>query len=350
MEMVDLCKLFNNDNLLVKEIDFDKSISPDGHVPPIDDRYVFECGLLDEVLLFLAHPYHDCLYLSGPAGCGKTSLILQIAARLGWGVEQITLSNKSESLDLIGHQTLRRGELVYEYGPLTNAMIYGEILILNEIDLVAPGDLAALNDVLEGKPLTIVGNSGEIIYPHKSFRVVATANTRGNGDSEGFYSGARILNQAFLDRFRFMQVDYPQANVEMIMLRHSFPNLEEAFCKRLVRFAHELRRVLQNSQEAGISQLSAPFSTRVLLRIGAMMSLGVKRTIQRVVDTCYSLRLPKVEREYVQRLCNDIFGHKETALELLENNPDKKDEAENAETPPEEVKKPRSRTRKTAKS
>ena len=108
-------------------------------------------------------------------------------------------------------------------------MIYGEILILNEIDLVAPGDLAALNDVLEGKPLTIVGNSGEVIYPHKSFRVVATANTKGYGDSEGFYSGARILNQAFLDRFRFMVVDYPQANVEKIMLMHNFENLEEDY-------------------------------------------------------------------------------------------------------------------------
>lgn len=318
MSKLNLCEIFNNDNLFIKELDFSRSLELEGHIPPIDEKYVFELGSLEEVLLFLAHPFKDCLYISGPAGCGKTSLILQIAARLGWGVEQITLSNKSESLDLIGHQTLRQGELVYEYGPLTKAMIYGEILILNEIDLVAPGDLAALNDVLEGKPLTIVGNNGEIIYPHKSFRVVATANTKGYGDSEGFYSGARILNQAFLDRFRFMVVDYPQANVEKIMLMHNFANLGEDFCNKLVRFARELRRVLKNSSESGVNQLSAPFSTRILLRIGAIMNLSKPINIQKAVDSCYSLRLPKIEREYVQRLCNDIFGHSESAAELLD--------------------------------
>lgn len=338
MSKLNLCEIFNNKDLLVKELDFDKNLNVDSHIPPIDEKYVFECGSLGEVLLFLAHPFRDCLYLSGPAGCGKTSLILQIAGRLGWGVEQITLSNKSESLDLIGHQTLRNGELVYEYGPLTNAMIYGEILILNEIDLVAPGDLAALNDVLEGKPLTIVGNSGEIVYPHKSFRVVATANTQGSGDNEGFYSGARILNQAFLDRFRFMVVDYPQANVEKIMLMHNFSNLDEDFCNKLVHFARELRRVLKNSSESGVSQLSAPFSTRILLRIGAMINLGMPISIQKAIDSCYSLRLPKIEREYVQRLCNDIFGHSESALDLLESiGDDSKLEEKNSV---EEIKRP----------
>ena len=115
-----------------------------------------------------------------------------------------------------------------------------------------------------------------------------------------------------------MVVDYPQANVEKIMLMHNFENLEEDFCNKLVRFARELRRVLKNSSESGINQLSAPFSTRILLRIGAMMNLSKPISIQKAVDSCYSLRLPKIEREYVQRLCNDIFGHNESASEILD--------------------------------
>lgn len=99
---------------------------------------------------------------------------------------------------------------------------------------------------------------------------------------------------------------------------HNFKNLEEDFCNKLVHFARELRRVLKNSSESGVNQLSAPFSTRILLRIGAMMNLGNRPiNIQKAVDSCYSLRLPKIEREYVQRLCNDIFGHSESAAEIL---------------------------------
>ena len=314
---IDLCKVFNDDKLLIKTIELDKCDAITNHIPIVNEGYIFERSLLDDVLLFLAHPFCDCLYMQGPAGCGKTSLIMQVAGRLEWGVEMITLSNKSECLDLIGHQTLRQGELVFEYGPLANAMLYGEILILNEIDLVSPGDLAILNDVLEGKPLTIVGNSGEVIYPHNNFKVVATANTKGDGDSTGFYNGARLLNQAFLDRFRFLLVDYPQYNVEKLMLKKNFNTLDDDICSKLVKFARELRRVMNNSQKAGISQLSAPFSTRVLLKIGYLMSLDCDISVKKAINTCYSLRLPDVEREYVERLCNDIFGHQESNDELI---------------------------------
>lgn len=191
---VNLKKVFNSEKIVIEECELEPSNLID-HIPNLDKNYVFELNVLNEVLLYLIYPFKDCLYISGPSGCGKTTLILQIAARLNWGVEQITLSNKCESLDLIGHTTLKRGELVYEYGPLTRAMLYGEILILNEIDLMSPGDLSVLNDVLEGKPLTILANNGEVIKPHPQFRVIATANTKGFGDMTGFYNGARLLDQ-----------------------------------------------------------------------------------------------------------------------------------------------------------
>ena len=146
---VNIKKLFNSEKNVIEDCDLEPSNLID-HIPNLDKNYVFELNVLNEVLLYLIYPFKDCLYISGPSGCGKTTLILQIAARLNWGVEQITLSNKCESLDLIGHTTLKRGELVYEYGPLTRAMLYGEILILNEIDLMSPGDLSVLNDVLDG--------------------------------------------------------------------------------------------------------------------------------------------------------------------------------------------------------
>lgn len=314
---VNLKKVFNSEKISIEECELEPSNLID-HIPNVDRNYVFELNVLNEVLLYLIYPFKDCLYISGPSGCGKTTLILQIAARLNWGVEQITLSNKCESLDLIGHTTLKRGELVYEYGPLTRAMLYGEILILNEIDLMSPGDLSVLNDVLEGKPLTILANNGEIIKPHPQFRVIATANTKGFGDMTGFYNGARLLNQAFMDRWRYIEMGYPKPVVELEMLKKSFPALGTEMCKKLLHFAHDLRNVVEQGLENGVRQISAPFSTRTLLKIAALLSVDTPYTVHKIIRMSYALRLPEVEHEYVMRLCNDIFGHEKQLLKVTQ--------------------------------
>lgn len=314
---IDLHKHFNCSQLKIKEMEAPEERIRD-HIPVIDPNYVFELNFLNHILMYLGCPLHDCLYLSGPSGCGKTSAVLQVAARLGWGVEQLTLSSRSESADLIGHATLRRGELVYEYGPLVTAMIYGEILLLNEIDLMAPGDLAALNDVLEGKPLTIVANNAELIRPHRMFRIVATANTKGSGDSLGYYSGARLLNQAFLDRWRFVELNYPSTRVETSILKKNAPSLAPALIGSLVRFAAEIRRVGAPDEEGKV-QLGAPFSTRTLIRIGRLLESFPDLSPLEAVDLGFGSRLNKVEREYVRRLGEDVFGHDKTEESAAEN-------------------------------
>jgi cobaltochelatase CobS len=307
---VSLESIFRSQRLCVSSLDVPSGQDP-SHIPAVDENYVFPLGLLNQMLLYLACPLHDCLYLSGPSGCGKTTMALQVAARLGWGVEQLTLCGKSESADLIGHATLRRGELVFEYGPLVRAMRRGEILILNEIDLMPPGDLAALNDVLEGKPLTITQNLGEVIAPAPGFRVIATANTKGMGDPLGFYSGARTLNQAFLDRWRFVELDYPDERTEKVILKQNCQSLDDGLISDLVRLAGELRHTSLASSAQGT--LSAPFSTRVLLRVASLKMVCPQLSVHKALETGFALRLPDSEREYVMRLCADIFGNDERA-------------------------------------
>ncbi|WP_140256651.1 AAA family ATPase, partial [Vibrio parahaemolyticus] len=99
----------------------------------------------------------------GPTGCGKTSLICQVASRLNWPVQQITAHGRLELSDLIGHHTLVNGNMTFVYGPLALAVKHGHLLIINEMDLAEPAELAGLNDILEGAPLVIAQNGGEII-------------------------------------------------------------------------------------------------------------------------------------------------------------------------------------------
>lgn len=91
--------------------------------------------------------------------------------------------------------------MVYEYVPLLLAVRYGGILLINKADLLSPEVAVGLNGVLDGAPLCLPENGGEVISPHEMFRIACTANTNGGGDDTGLYQGAVRHNLVLLDRY-----------------------------------------------------------------------------------------------------------------------------------------------------
>lgn len=158
---------------------------PSAYTPAINPDYLFHEASRD-IIVWLMNPA-DPLYVFGPTGCGKTSCIKQLAARLNYPVFEVTGHGRLEFADLTGHLAVKDGNMVYEYGPLALAMRYGGMLLLNEIDLTSPEVAAGLNSVLDGSPLCLAENGGELIAQHSMFRFAATANTNGGGDNTGLY-------------------------------------------------------------------------------------------------------------------------------------------------------------------
>ena len=196
---------------------------PSEFTPTLDQNYIFHDSSRD-VVVWLMNP-SDPLYLFGPTGSGKTSLIKQLAAKLNYPVFEITGHSRLEYPDLIGHLSLKNGTMEFEYGPLALALKYGGIFLLNEIDLLDPATAAGLNTVLDGANLCIAENGGEIIKPHPNFRFAATANSNGASDETRLYQGVLRQNIAFLDRFILCEVPYPEAQAEEELLKRSFPDL-----------------------------------------------------------------------------------------------------------------------------
>lgn len=304
---VDTKQCFGEDFGL-KSIKVPKVSKKNTYIPSIDNSYVFDRDKLQAVLYYLNKSYGDALFLQGPAGVGKTTLINQVAARLNWPVEEVTLCNRSVITDLVGTPVVYENNMQYVYGPLTLAMLYGHILILNEIDTVSAGDLTFLNDVIEGRVLKAPDNPNLFVRPHPLFRVVFTANTKGNGDDNGFYTGTKIFNQAFIDRMRFVTFDYNSKETESKILLMHTKLLTDKTISLLMDFVREVRFNTVGSNTSN-EQLTSPLTTRTLVKIARYISDYPKVSVQEAILKFYALRFSVFECEYIMRLCSDVFGN-----------------------------------------
>lgn len=275
---------------------------------PVRTPYVFRQGL-SSLLAFLRQAGGDALLLTGPTGSGKTSLICQVAARLNWPVQSVACHGRLELSDLIGQFVLIDGSTVFVHGPLAVAMREGHLLILNEIDLMDPAELTGLNDVIEGQPLVITQNGGEVIRPHPKFRLFATGNSAGAGDPSGLYQGIRRQNLALLDRFRVMQVGYLAPDVELGVLESCVPSLPAEVGRLMIVVANEIRRLFLGEGECA-AELTVTLSTRTLVRWArlALTFRGAPQPIAYALEQSLTARTDPEQREAIHRIAADVMG------------------------------------------
>ena len=280
---------------------------------PVKQPYVFDRDRLRKLLAFLDSPEGDGLYLCGPTGCGKTSLVCQTAARLHWPVQMVPVHGRLELDDLLGQKVLDKGSTPFLYGALSVAVKEGHILILDEMDVADPAELAGLYDLLDGAPLVLAQNGGEIIPVHPRFRFVATGNSAGTGDGSGLYQGVLRQSLAWLDRFRVIDIDYPDPVTELMILNQAVPDLPTIVRENMVKLANEVRRLFTgdvNGRGEGEPQLSCTLSTRGVVR-WARLSLrfqGAPRVFEYTLEQTLTARVEPAERQAIHRLAEDLFG------------------------------------------
>ncbi len=176
------------------------------HVPDGDEAYRFDPNTTLAILAGFA--YNRRVMIQGYHGTGKSTHIEQVAARLNWPCVRVNLDSHISRIDLLGKDAivLRDGKQVTEYreGILPWALQTPTALVFDEYDAGRPDVMFVIQRVLEvdGK-LTLV-DQNKVIRPHKSFRLFATANTVGLGDTTGLYHGTQQLNQGQLDRWNIV--------------------------------------------------------------------------------------------------------------------------------------------------
>ena len=179
---------------------------PSEHVPDVDPAYRFDRNTTLAILA--GFTYNRRVLIQGYHGTGKSTHIEQIAARLNWPCLRINLDSHISRIDLIGKDAivLRDGRQVTEFreGILPWALQSPTTLIFDEYDAGRPDVMFVIQRVLEVEGKLTLLDQNKVIRPHPAFRLFATANTVGLGDTTGLYHGTQQINQGQMDRWNIV--------------------------------------------------------------------------------------------------------------------------------------------------
>jgi cobaltochelatase CobS len=178
----------------------------DERVPDLDESYVFDP---DTTLAILAgFAFNRRVMVQGYHGTGKSTHIEQVASRLKWPCIRINLDAHISRIDLIGRDAivLRDGLQVTEFreGLLPWALQTPTALVFDEYDAGRPDVMFVIQRVLETEGKLTLLDQNRVIRPNKWFRLFATANTVGLGDTSGLYHGTQAINQGQMDRWNIV--------------------------------------------------------------------------------------------------------------------------------------------------
>ena len=176
------------------------------YVPDIDKDYKFD---RDTTLAIIAgFKYNKKVIIHGYHGTGKSTHIEQIAARLNWPCIRVNLDSHISRIDLIGKDAivLKNNKQVTEFqeGILPWSIQNPVALVFDEYDAMRPDVSFLMTKVLEADGGLTLLEKNKVIKPNNYFRLFATANTIGLGDTTGLYAGTQQINQAQLDRWNIV--------------------------------------------------------------------------------------------------------------------------------------------------
>jgi cobaltochelatase CobS len=283
-------------------------------VPDMDNTYLFD---RDTTLAILAgFAYNRRVLIQGYHGTGKSTHIEQVAARLNWPCIRINLDSHISRIDLVGRDAIviRDGRQVTEFqqGMLPRAFQSPTALVFDEYDAGRPDVMFVIQRVLEYRGKLTLLDESKVLRPHPAFRLFATANTVGLGDTTGLYPGTLQLNQAQLDRWNVVAtLNYIAPKAEQNIVLAKVPVFDDEPGKKVVEQMVSLAGLTREGFAAG--DLSTVMSPRTVIT-------WAENTVIFDDDRAFAFRLTflnrceETERPIVAEYYQRVFGE-----ELLES-------------------------------
>jgi len=236
------------------------------YVPEIDKNYKFD---KDTTLAILSgFSFNKRCLISGYHGTGKSTHIEQVAARLNWPCIRVNLDGHISRIDLIGKDAIviKDGKQITEFkeGILPWSIQNPIALVFDEYDAGRPDVMFVIQRVLETEGNFTLLDKNKIIKQNKYFRLFATSNTVGLGDTTGLYHGTQQINQGQMDRWNIVTtLNYLSMEKEMDIIVGKNKNLNNTKGKEKVSNMIKVATLTRKGFMAG--DISTVMSPRTVL-------------------------------------------------------------------------------------
>ena len=289
----------------------------DEHVPDLDPDYIFDRETTLSILAGFAR--NRRVMVTGYHGTGKSTHIEQVAARLNWPCIRINLDSHVSRIDLVGKDAivLQDGKQVtaFQDGILPWALQNNVALVFDEYDAGRPDVMFVIQRVLEVSGRLTLLDQKRVIRPHPGFRLFATANTVGLGDTSGLYHGTQQINQGQMDRWSIVTtLNYLPHDREVDIVLSKSPHYQSESGRdtvnRMVRVADLTRNAFMNGD------LSTVMSPRTVITWAE--NADIFRDIGFAFRVTFLNKCDELERPLVAEFYQRAFGKElpESALNV----------------------------------
>lgn len=275
-------------------------------VPDMDSTYKFDP---DTTLAILAGFSHNRrVMIQGYHGTGKSTHIEQVASQLNWPCVRVNLDSHISRIDLIGKDAikLRDGKQVTEFqeGILPWALRNPTAIVFDEYDAGRADVMFVIQRVLEVDGKLTLLDQNEVITPNPYFRLFATANTVGLGDTTGLYHGTQQINQGQMDRWslvatlNYLSID---AETQIILAKNPHYNTDAGrkTIKHMVQVADLTRTAFMNGD------LSTVMSPRTV--IAWAQNAEIFRNVGYAFRLTFLNKCDELERQTVAEFYQRLF-------------------------------------------
>jgi nitric oxide reductase NorQ protein len=174
--------------------------------------------------------------LVGPAGCGKTMLALQFAAKAKRPAVIIDCPTLREAKDLFGFKTADDKGIRWIYSQFVNAIrVPRMVVILDEINRLSPMAMNTFLPMADSRGQTFLDDTGEFITVAAGVTFFCTMNEGSQ------FTGTDQMDGAISDRFSdIIEVDYLDEKDESLLLQRKH-GLDAARSDKLAMIAKTVR-------------------------------------------------------------------------------------------------------------
>ena len=277
------------------------------YVPDLDETYHFDPDTSLAILAGFA--YNRRVMIQGYHGTGKSTHVEQVAARLNWPCIRVNLDSHISRIDLVGRDAIvvRDGVQITEFreGMLPWALQHPTALVFDEYDAGRPDVMFVIQRILEVEGKLTLLDQNRVIRPHPAFRLFATANTVGLGDTTGLYHGTQQINQGQMDRWNIVAtLNYLPPDEEAKIILSKTPSMRDEKGRKtigqMISLADMTRRGFINGDISTVMSPRTVITWAENARIFGDLGLAFRLTF---LNKCDEAERPIVA-EYYQRCFN----------------------------------------------